>query len=194
MARQLGKIAKRYAAAMFSAVTKESGVVGGPESIESLSAAQQAAAALSRFARLWQTEPELSSAVINPMFDKQHRLKALLRLAADCGLQKILLRSLEVIFEHDRILALPEIAEAFSQLADKAAGIVEVEVSLAREISPQDAMEIENKLNHAIPGVLRLSWRLDSKILGGMIIKYQGKVVDGSLNSRLEEIEKILRG
>ncbi len=188
MAKQPGKVARRYAKAMFNAVLRELGEAGSP------TPAQQTSAAFSRFAGLWRQEPEFSAAILNPMFERSQRLKAVQRIAQESGLPDVSMRSLRVIFEHERVSILPEIADAFAELADKAAGIVQVDVAVAKEVPAAEMKEIELGLSSVIPGSLRFTWEVKPSLLGGIVVKYQGTVVDGSLSSRLEQIERILRG
>ncbi|HQH28403.1 MAG TPA: ATP synthase F1 subunit delta, partial [Oligoflexia bacterium] len=122
------------------------------------------------------------------------RLRALLRLAAQDSLPDVLLRGLSVVFENDRIAALPEIARAFSDIADRDAGVVGVAVTVARDVEQYEVQQIEARLRQQIDGDLRFEWKVNPELIGGMVVRYQGKVVDGSLSSRLDLIESKLKG
>ena len=188
MAKQLGKLAQRYARALHNAVVHELGSGGSP------TPAQQVAATFSEFARVWQEEKELSGSILNPMFDRADRLKALLRVSEMAGMPEVARRGLRVVFEHERTAAVPEIAAAFSAIANRAAGVVPVEIAVARPVAEGEVRDVEAGLRGKIPGDLHFSWRIEPSLLGGMVIRYQGNVVDGSLSSRLEQIERKLRG
>lgn len=187
MAKKSGKLASRYAKALLRAVERELGREGMP------SPAQQVAGRLSEFASLWTRERELSSSIINPMFERGQRKSALLEIAKRAGLTDLEQRFLQVVFDRERIGALPEIAEAFAAEADRAASVVQVEVVVAREISPEEARGIEASLAQHLQGNLEFSWSVDPEIIGGMMVRYGGKVIDGSLRGRLDRIERRLR-
>ena len=188
MSQQYGKLAKRYAKALLQAVVREQGSAGSP------SPAQALAGQLSGFARLWNEVPELSGTIVNPMFDKSERLRALLEVAARAGASGQLPRFLQVVFERERIAALPEMAAAFAELADTAAGMVQVGIAVAREVQHEEMRSIEADLKSRIPGNLSFSWRIEPELIGGMVVTYAGKVLDGSVRGRLERIERKLRG
>jgi F-type H+-transporting ATPase subunit delta len=188
VAKQLGKLAQRYAKALFNAVVQQEGTEGRP------SPAQKVAAAFSQFARVWEEQREFSGSMLNPMFDRSDRLKALLKVAERLGMPEVVRRVLRVIFEHERAALVPQIAAAFTELADSAAGVVPVEITVARAVAGDEVQNIEQHLRRTVAGDLRFTWSIDPSLIGGMIVKYQGKVVDGSLNSRLEQIERKLRG
>ena len=186
MGKDIGKLSKRYANALYKSVVQELGTEGIP------TPAQQIASSFKDFAKLWLQDSEFSSSISNPMFDASERLKALIKIAQMMQLQDILCRSLRVIFEHDRIVALPQIAEAFSDLADAYAGVVAVEITVARQLLDSEVSFVESQLKEQIGALSRFKWSVNPEIIGGMIVSYQGKVVDGSLSGRLEQIERRL--
>ena len=189
MAKKAGKLATRYARALTAAVEREQ----GKEGTGSQTAAQRAAAELTAFAKLWQVDAALWAFLGNPMFEKNERANALLEVAKRSGLQDILVRFLQVAFERDRIRYLPEIAESFSQIADAAGGVIQVEVVTARTIKADEQQVIEQGLARQLKGSLKFSWKTDATILGGMVVRYGGKVLDGSLAGRLARIESRLQ-
>lgn len=188
MAENIGKLAQRYARALYKVVTEDLGGSGVP------TPAQETASALVEFAELWQSSSDFSSTIVNPMFESEQRLNALLALARRAGLNEVAQRFLRVVFEKERIAAFPEIALAFAELADREAGVVQVEVTLARDVSDEEKRSIEGSLMTHISGTLSVTWQIDSSLLGGMKVCYQGKILDGSLSGRLSKIETKMTG
>lgn len=186
MAKRAGKLATRYARALLAAVENEQGKASLP------TPAQEAAAQLKDFAALWRREKGLAVSLQNPMFEKGERLDALTEIAKKAGLADILVRFLRVCFERDRIGQIVEIAAAFAEAADAAANLVQVEVTTAREVTSQEQQSIEQSLARQLQGNLSFHWRHDAAILGGLIVRYAGKVLDGSLGGRLARVEEKL--
>lgn len=192
MSKAAGKLANRYARALLRAVEREQGSEGEP------SPAQRVAAGLSEFVSIWENEKLLSDSILNPMFDKGERQNALLAIARQVGLEDVLIRFFEVVFDRDRIAALPEIATAFAALADAAAGMVRVEVVTARGISDDERGRIQESLGGRLFAQsgsakrLEFHWKISPEIMGGMVVKFGGKVLDGSVKGRLERIERAL--
>lgn len=188
MSQKAGKLASRYARALLAAVEKE----GGSGS-QGKSPAQEAAVALREFAGVWEKEPQFSTSIQNPMFEKGERLNALTEVAKKAQLPDVVVRFLRVCFDRDRIGHLPEIATAFLEEADKAASLQRVEVTTARSVSQAEKESIEKSLSQHLSGSLLFSWKEDAEILGGLIIRYGGKVLDGSLGGKLARVEHRLR-
>jgi F-type H+-transporting ATPase subunit delta len=186
VSKQAGKLARRYSRAFLRAIEEEMGSQGSP------TPAQQIAGSLSELAEVWKNQDSFRSAILNPMFDKTQRASALESIAKKEQVSDIVVRFIRLVFERDRIAFLPEIAESFADLANSAASVVKVEVTVAREIAGDESSQIEQSLSQHIAGSLEFDWKIDPEILGGMLVKYQGKVLDGSLHGRIQRIEKRL--
>jgi F-type H+-transporting ATPase subunit delta len=104
-----------------------------------------------------------------------------------------LVRFLKVLFERDRLVALSEIAESFQRLADQCASVIPVEISTARPISPEEVGRIETRIEQSLSGTPEFHWKVDPALLGGIVVTFEGKVLDGSLNGRLNKLERTLR-
>lgn len=181
MGKNFGKIARRYAKALILSSRLE----GYKDD-----RLREQAISLKNLANVWQSNKDFSEAILNPMFKSDDREKALMRIAASCGCEDIVQKFLRVVFKRDRIAALVEISEAFFGLVEIACGIVDVEVILSKSVSEQEEREIEQSLSSKIPGILKFRWVIDKSILGGMVVKYQGQILDGSLSGRLERLEE----
>lgn len=186
MSKKVGKLASRYAKALFNAAVSELGESGTP------SPQQKLAGQLLEFSAVWERDKELTNCILSPMFKDTERLSALVEVSRAAGLPPLAQRFLQVLFERDRIAALPEICAAFSGEADKRAGAMKVEIVTARAVSSEESEEIQKGLATHIGGRPVFTWRVDPTVIGGMIVSFGGKVLDGSLSGQLSRIERSL--
>ena len=188
MAKSEGKLANRYAKALLRATSEMLGVADISQ------ASLQVADQLSNVAQAWKEAPELSYYVISPMYPHEERLKALLAVAESLGVSDIGKRFLSVVFQRDRINSLPDIISAYKELAEKAAGIVHVNIKTAMPIDDNEKSHIEGVAKQKISENSIFCWEVDPTILGGMIMMFNGKVLDGSLSGKLSKLEETLKG
>lgn len=188
MAKRAGKLARRYARALLRSVERELGTAVAAEGTP----AQAAARSLSAFAAVVAEHPDCSTALESGMFPREERRAALLELAKRGALPEVVQQFLGLVFERDRLDVLGEITQAFTELANEAASVIPVEIFTASALDGGEQAEIESALRAAISGKLEFSWAVDAKILGGMIVRYAGRIVDGSLSGRLEQLERAL--
>lgn len=184
MAKKLGKLAARYGKAFLNAVQVEVTNKGATF--------DEVANGFFSFVALWEQEREISAFLLNPMFERDARKKVLRELSAKLGLADITQKFLLVLLERDRIIALPEIARAFHVLLDEQRGIIQVEITTARALNPDEARDTEREIRAYMKGDPRFHWNVDEKLLGGMIVRCGGKVIDGSLLGKLERAQRSL--
>ncbi|MCB0358106.1 MAG: ATP synthase F1 subunit delta [Bdellovibrionales bacterium] len=186
MAVRSGKLARRYAKAFLGLVERELGRDGVP------TPAQRTAEALAQFCAAWEQHEELSLFLLNPMFELETRVAAVEAIAREYGMNEVLKNFLRLLTERDRLRHVCEISAAFSEAADAAAGVVQVEVLTAAEVDASERAEIESSFAASISGTPIFTWSVDNTLIGGMVIRYGGRIIDGSVRGRLERIERQL--
>lgn len=182
MSKQYIKLAGRYATALQKAV-EESG-----------SDARSVASELEQLAQLWSSNLELSTSLQNPFFSKEDRMKSLQQVLQASQVSDVLRKFVSIVFERDRIKAIAEMSEIFSQRVEAAAGLMHVQVTVAREPGADEKSTIESSISERLQGKVEYKWSVDPTILGGLVVEYGGHVLDGSVSGRLDRLEKELLG
>jgi len=80
------------------------------------------------------------------------------------------------------------IASLLEDMSQKILNLPVVDVELAFRPSQSLLDDLVNWFSQSGPGPCRLRFRTDYRLLGGLIIGYQGKILDYSLASRLKKI------
>lgn len=84
---------------------------------------------------------------------------------------------------------LGQIADAYAKLLDQRAGRVDVDVIVARPLSGQQLDEVRDRVSRALNKSANVNQKVDESILGGIIVRYGDKLIDGSVRSQLKAIE-----
>lgn len=98
-------------------------------------------------------------------------------------------RFLLVVLDKGRQRYLPRIAEAYRDLVDERRGRVHATVTLAREPDEAFRQEVARGLERAVGKDVVPHFRVDEDILGGVVIRLEDHVMDGSLRRRLSDLE-----
>ena len=101
---------------------------------------------------------------------------------------------LKVIVTHNRVHLLPQIAGAFRSLVYEAMGIKEGILFSATPLEKKEVAEIEAALEKKLGCTVRLKEKVDHTLLGGVKVNIDGKVYDGTLRARLQELHRSLKG
>jgi len=105
----------------------------------------------------------------------------------------LVLKFLHVLGEKGRLRLLIGIATAYHGLLDKRAGKIEVDVTVATRLNDQAFETVRQRVGVALKKDVVLHQYVDEKILGGMVLRVQDKLIDGSVRTQLGALrEKIL--
>lgn len=101
----------------------------------------------------------------------------------------ITLHWINMVVDQGRQRRLPVIIEAFLTLAEEAREKVTAEVITSIPLTQDLANRLEQQLSKVTKKRVFLKPMVDASILGGVIVKVENKVIDGSVRHRLEEIK-----
>ena len=106
--------------------------------------------------------------------------------ANDQQLRNLLL----LLVERQRVKLLPAIATCYSALVKQKAGIVDVTVTASHPLTASQQEEIKKTVAAQLQKQINMTFTVDAKILGGLIVAWEHKVWDFSLRTKLQAIVK----
>ena len=89
-----------------------------------------------------------------------------------------------------RLNLLPEIIERFKELLEGRISEKTVFVISAVQLDEATKQELQAKLIKRFGNDIKIDVKVDEKVLGGIIVRYQDKVIDLSLDSQLDQLIK----
>ena len=100
---------------------------------------------------------------------------------------------LKILCEKHRVYSLKEVASTYSELYDEHNGIERVEAVTAIALSDSQKEAITKKLHGMTGKKIILKNTVNPKILGGIMLRYSGIQLDGSVKSRLDAFAASLK-
>lgn len=85
-----------------------------------------------------------------------------------------------------------EIAFEYNKLLDQYRGIIHGEIITAIPISDEERLEIANHFGAKFGKKLYLTAKIDPSIIGGIILRIDGKIIDGSITTQLAGLKEQL--
>ena len=79
-------------------------------------------------------------------------------------------------------------ADEYQLLLDQSKNMELMEITAATPLAPALIEELENRLSGYVGKKIRLTIKIDPKILGGLVINWGDRVVDASVKKKLESI------
>ncbi|WP_095210234.1 F0F1 ATP synthase subunit delta [Endozoicomonas ascidiicola] len=123
----------------------------------------------------------------NPQLSGAQQADIIIGLCQD-SLDKSFENYLRVLSEHRRLQLLPEIAVLYAQLRAEEERSQKVFVTSAYPLSQAQQDKLAEKMAARLGRSVQLETEIDSKIIGGVIVKAGDMVIDGSLRARLNKL------
>lgn len=169
-------VVQAYAAALFQVARAEEALDRVEEELTRLKSSLESNAEIKEFLSNLRISPEGKKSALNQIFGEKVSTLTLswINFAIDQGRQR----------------KLPNIIEAFFSLAQESREKVTAEVITSVPLSDDLIQRLEKELSRVSKKQVFLKPMIDESILGGVIVKMENKIIDGSVKHRLEEIKQ----
>ena len=144
---------------------------------------------LTHLGRSLESNAELKEFLSNPQLSPAGKKGALDQIFGP-SLSPMTLNWVNLVVDQGRQRRLPVIIETFFALAQEAREKVTAEVITAVALDEALAERLQKELSRATKKQVFLKPLVDESILGGVIVRIENKVIDGSVRHRLEEVKK----
>lgn len=176
MALDKATIAKRYAVALFE-LTHDQGT-----DVDTL-------AELTAIRDILVQNPEFTKALLSLRIDEAAKRNMLATLSE--GTSQVVANLIQMTYDYRRIQNLPAIITKYEELVNEAAGVVNAEVQTAVPLSDEQVTRLKEQLVQRYQAnEVRLTQIVDEDLLGGVIVKANDQILDGSLATKLAAIRQ----
>ena len=136
----------------------------------------------------------------NEVFRQYAKSPAVSQMAREVVLDKafggqispLVLNFLKLVNSKDRLNLMPAIAEAFENLLDEKHGKIEVDVTVAQALTPDELERVRQRVGRSLKKDAVIHQYVDESIIGGLIIRVADQLIDGSVRAQLDAMKKKL--
>lgn len=133
---------------------------------------------------------ELELFLKSPIIKQNKKQNALKEIFSD-KINKISNTYFEIILQKGREDLIFGISNAFIEAYKKHQGIIDVEVTSAFDMSDKEIKSLKKTLEKKTGKTVLLSCKVDSSLIGGITIKIDDTVTDGSVKHKLDNLEEL---
>ena len=175
-----GVIAKRYARALFEIATEHNLINEIEQDVIAVNLAIQSSAQFQTF-------------LVHPQIDVSVRKEKLAAIFAG-KVSKHVLSLLDLLVERRREAIFPELVKAFVKMANEARNMADAIFVSAVALGSEEIKDIAGKFGNKINKALRVNNVVDPSIIGGLIIRIDDRLYDGSVKGKLSKFKQKLYG
>ena len=132
-------------------------------------------------------DPALSGLIASPKLDRAQMTELMLDIAggrlSDEGQNLV-----RLLVANDRLAVLPEIARHFETRKAEHQGTLDVTVTTAFALQPEQEQQLSEALKRKLGRDVRLSSHEDPELIGGFHVRAGDLVIDGSVSGQLHQL------
>ena len=168
-------IGRRYASALFQ-LLEESGI-------------EPARNALGSLTQGLENTPALKHVLASPVFKLEEKQVVLEELCQRMQAPPVLRDFLNQLLKNNRAILLPEISQAFSDLADEQKGIQQVRVSSAKRLEAAEQDQVKRELTQTLGQAVDVVFEIETHLIAGLKIRIGSRVFDNTVLGRLASMQ-----
>lgn len=149
---------------------------------------QGVAGELSTFAEALEASSDLRSVLISPAVAPASKRAVVEQLARQSGISGLVRNFLYVVIDHRRTAILSEIGEAFRALTYERMGMVEADISAARELPAGQREKVAEGLGRLTGKQVQCRFSVDQSLIGGLVARIGSTIYDGSVQGQLKAL------
>ena len=172
-------IANRYARALADVITERGEM-------------NQVVAELNGFASMMAGHDQVRDVFASPVLSADRKRAVLGELLSKMQLRPTSSNFVRLLLDNSRLHNLDQMMRALARELDSRTNIVSAEITTARDISQQEETMLADKLKAATGKQVRLQFRTDPGIIGGVVTRIGSVVYDGSIKSQLAQMKQRL--
>lgn len=138
-------------------------------------------------ARLLREDRSIRAFLENPRMKASNKRHAIETAFRD-RLPGLFVNFVLLLLDKSRQIYLLEMLGAFEELCDRRAGVVRAEAVSAVPLTRETLDALEGRMGEELDATVEVTNRVDPSVLGGLVVRFDGMVADGSLKAALDDV------
>lgn len=136
---------------------------------------------------------DLARFVRSPLIDRDDQTAGILAVAEQAKVSDLTRRFLGVVGRNRRLFALSAIVDAFLKELAHRRGEVTASVTSAKALSDAQVTAVTDALKKAVGAKVVIEQSVDPELIGGMVVRVGSRMVDTSIRTQLQRMQRGLR-
>jgi len=132
---------------------------------------------------------EFQSLIKNPTIKKDDLNSTVLKISDQFKLNSLLIKFLSFLISKRRFFYVEEILKDFIETCSKKRGEIKAQLTSSKELSESEINRIKEELIKDFGSKIKLNYKHDASLIGGLIVQVGSTMVDSSIKNKLQKIE-----
>ena len=132
---------------------------------------------------------DFKSLIKDPTNNKDDQLNALNKISEQYKLNGLLKIFLSFLISKRRFFYVDKILKSFIEICSIKRGELKAELTSAKDLTENEVNSIKEELTKNFSSKIKLNYKHDASLIGGLIVQVGSTMVDTSIKNKLQQIE-----
>ena len=132
---------------------------------------------------------DFSNLIKDPTNKQENLLKVINIISENNKFETLLKNFLSFLVIKKRLFYLEQILKSFIETCSKKRGELKAELKSAKKLSSDEILKITNELTKNFSSKIKLNYKHDESLIGGLIVQVGSTMIDTSIKNKLQQIE-----
>ena len=139
--------------------------------------------------KLISSSDDFNFIVKDPTNQKEDQLNVISKISENYKLNNLLTKFLSFLISKRRLFYVEKILKDFIETCSKKRGEIKAELTAAKELTENEINSIKEDLTKSFSSKIKLNYKYDPSLIGGLIVQVGSTMVDTSIKNKLQQIE-----
>ena len=132
---------------------------------------------------------DFKSLIKDPTNNKEDQLNALSKISEQYKINELLTKFLSFLISKRRFFYVDKILKSFVETCSVKRGELKAELTSAKDLTENEIKNIKEELTKNFSSKIKLNYKHDASLIGGLIVQVGSTMVDTSIKNKLQQIE-----
>jgi F-type H+-transporting ATPase subunit delta len=128
--------------------------------------------------------------ILNPTVTKEEKNKVIIKIVDQYNFCETLKKFLGFLTTKNRLFFLNQIIGSFLDLISSSKGELKAKLLSSKKLSKSELEKIRNELSKDFQSPIKIDYKHDPDLIGGLVIQVGSVMVDASIKSKLRQLQK----
>ena len=139
--------------------------------------------------KLLEQSKDFSNLIKDPTNSQDDLLKVVNTISENYKFDQLLKNFLSFLIQKRRFFFVERILKSFIEICSEKRGELKAELKSAKELSNEEITQITEELTKNFSSKIKLNYKHDESLIGGLVVQVGSTMVDTSIKSKLQQIE-----
>ena len=132
---------------------------------------------------------DFNSLIRDPTNKKEDQFNVILKIFEKFKINNLLTKFLNFLIFKRRFFYVEKILKNFIEICSKKRGEIKAELTAAKELTEKEINNIKEELTKNFSSKIKLNYRYDPNLIGGLVVQVGSTMVDTSIKNKLQKIK-----